>query len=131
MENTDIFRTDLKQVFDFIRFSDDKNKLKELVENNPAYEEMDEDAYDMAATYADAEELIEMRKYRGKGGKVNMCKGLQEWLEDERSEGRNEGSNEKRNQIIKNMLLRNMPTEDICAIAECEEQLVEEIRAQL
>lgn len=73
LENTDVFRTDLKQVFDFIRCSGDKKKLKDLVESEPAYQEMDEDAYEMAAAYADAKELITMKKFRGKDGKVNMC----------------------------------------------------------
>ena len=31
-ENTDVFQTDVKQVFDFIRYSEDRNKLLELVQ---------------------------------------------------------------------------------------------------
>ncbi|MBO5278188.1 MAG: transposase [Lachnospiraceae bacterium] len=91
LQNTDVFKTDLKQVFDFIKYSEDKKKLKELIEAEPAYQEMDEDAYDMAAAYANAEELIAVKKYHGKDGKVNMCKAIQEMLEDERQEGRQEG----------------------------------------
>lgn len=87
LRNTDVFQTDLKQIFDFIRYSEDKKKLKELVENDPVYQEMDEAAYDMAVTYANSEELIAVKKYHGKGGKVNMCKAIREMLEDERLEG--------------------------------------------
>ncbi len=32
LSNTDMFHTDLKQVLDFIRYSKDKKKLRELVE---------------------------------------------------------------------------------------------------
>lgn len=43
MENTDVFQTDLKQVFDFIRCAGDKQKLGNLVEGDPVYQEMEED----------------------------------------------------------------------------------------
>ncbi len=33
-EDTDVFKTDLKLVFDFIKYSEDKNKLRKLVEEN-------------------------------------------------------------------------------------------------
>ena len=88
LENTDIFHTDLKQVLDFIRFSKDKGKLKELVEKDPAYQAMEESAYDVAVAFSDAEDLV---KVKGKEGKVNMCQAIKEWMEDERNEGRNEG----------------------------------------
>ena len=47
LERTEVFQTDLKQIFDFIRYAKDKKRLKKLVENDPAYQNMDEDAYDM------------------------------------------------------------------------------------
>ena len=92
--NTDVFRTDLKQIFDFIRFSRDRDKLIALVQGNSAYQEMDEAAYDMVAEYANAEGLIEMKKYHGKGGKVNMCKALEDMVTESREEGREEGRQE-------------------------------------
>lgn len=96
LEDTDVFRTDLKQIFDFIRYSKDKNMLRKLVQDNPAYQEMDEDAFDMAVAYADSEELISVKKFYGKGGKVNMCKGLLDWMAEERQAGREEGREEGR-----------------------------------
>lgn len=87
IENTDVFRTDLKQVFDFIRFAEDKDKLRELVENDLSYQEMDEDAYDVAVAFAHADELMGMKRNQEKEGRVNMCKALQEMLKDERNEG--------------------------------------------
>lgn len=58
LENTDIFHTDLKQVFDFIRFFNDKKKLKKLVESDPAYQTMEESAYDVAVAFAGAEKWL-------------------------------------------------------------------------
>ncbi len=85
------FRTDVKQVFDYIRFSGDKRKLRELVENDEAYGMLDEEAYDMVASYVENNEVLKIKEKYGKGGKVNMSKGLSEWLADERAEGKAEG----------------------------------------
>ena len=91
LKDTGVFKTDVKQVFDYIRFSGDKQKLKELIENDAAYGMLDEEAYDMVASYVEDSEALKIKgKYR-KGGKVDMSKGLREWLEDERAEGRREG----------------------------------------
>ena len=87
LENTDVFRTDLKQIFDYIRYSRDKKKLLELVQSDPAYQEMDEDAYDMAVSYTNSKELISVKQYHGKEGKVNMCEALTQLLADERQQG--------------------------------------------
>lgn len=86
-ENTDVFRTDLKQIFDFIRLSQDRDKLSALVHTDPAFQEMDEAAYDMMAEYANAEGLIEMKKYHGKDGKINMCKGLEDMMTEKLEQG--------------------------------------------
>lgn len=91
LQNTDIFQTDLKQVFDFIRFSEDKQKLRKLVENDAAYQNMDEDAYDVAVAFSHAKELLEVKKNYEKDGEVNMCKAIKEMMADERQEGRKEG----------------------------------------
>lgn len=84
LENTDMFQSDVKQVFDFIRFAKDKKKLKELVEKDPIYMNLDEDAYDMIALFSN--EYVGKKKYN-QGGKTNMCQAMQEMLADERKEG--------------------------------------------
>ena len=61
-QNTDVFRTDLKQIFDFIHCSKERDKLITLVQNGPAYQEMDEAAYDMVSEYVNEEGLIEITK---------------------------------------------------------------------
>lgn len=99
LQNTDMFQTDVKQVFDFIRFSKDKRKLKELMEHDPAYAFLEEDAYDMVAGYAGEEEMFKIKDRHKKGGKVDMCQGLREWIEDERNEGKAE-ERERMNQLI-------------------------------
>lgn len=95
LEDTSMFQTDVKQVFDFIRFAKDKHKLRRLLEQDEAYQMLDEDAYDMVAAYIGEEETMfkQKEKYK-KGGKVNMCQGLREWIADERMEGRATGKAE-------------------------------------
>ena len=91
LENTDIFKTDVKQVFDFIRFSKNKEKLKELINTDKAYAFLEEDAYDMVINHTGDKKMMKIKdKYR-KGGKVDMCQGLKEWMEDERNEGKEIG----------------------------------------
>ena len=55
----------MKQIFEFIKYSSDKQKLRQLVQNDPAYQELDEDAYDMAVQYTGATELIVEKLMRG------------------------------------------------------------------
>ncbi len=91
IQDTGVFRTDLKQVFDFIRYSKDKQKLRELVENDDTYQCLDEDAYDMVALYTNSTELIERKNQNKEGDGVNMCQAIKEMLQDERAEGHAEG----------------------------------------
>ena len=86
-----VFQTDLRQIFGFIRCAEDIEKLRKLVEGDPAFQELDEDAYEMMAEYGNARELLGIKKYRGKDGKVDMCKGIMGMVEEGRAEGRMEG----------------------------------------
>ena len=90
LEDTSVFRTDLRQVFDFIRCSENKVALKNLVRDNPDYAGLDMDAYDIMMVHSHSKELEELRgKVEQEGG--NMCKGLADWAAEERAEGREEG----------------------------------------
>lgn len=88
LKDTDVFKTDVKQVFDFIRCAEDKEELFKLVQDDASFRCMEEDAYEVATNYAGAEELIKVKdEYRGKDGKIDMCQALKELLADERMEG--------------------------------------------
>ena len=56
-EDAEVFRTDLKQIFKFLRCANDKAKIKELTEQDVAFGELDEEAYDMIAEYANSSML--------------------------------------------------------------------------
>ncbi len=88
LENTDVFKTDVKLVFDLIRYSNDKEKMKRMVAEDPKYQGLEEDAYEMVAIHTGMEEL-RMMSYGEK--KVDLCQGLKDWAEEERTAGREEG----------------------------------------
>ena len=119
LERTDVFKTDVKQVFDFIRFSKDKKKLKELVTTDQSYAFLDEDACDMVLAYAGEEEMFKIKEKHKKGGKVNMCQGLREWIEDERMEGKAEGEN--RFAGLTQNLIKDGRTEELLRAVEDKE----------
>ena len=91
IENVEVFKTDLKQIFSFLQCSKDKNRLKKLVESDSTYQQLEEDAYDMICVLANAEKLISIKEEYKKEGKVNMCQALEEWLEDNRRIGVKQG----------------------------------------
>lgn len=85
-ENTDVFQTDLKQVFDFIRCADDKQKLLDLVERDTYYKEMDVDAFNVVTKYTNSKELVKEKAYMVEGGKKNVCKAIRDLMDDSRME---------------------------------------------
>ena len=89
LQDTSVFQTDLKMVFDCIRFSEDKERLYRTIQENEGYNQLDEDAYDVIARYTRifGDKKIDVLE----GGKVNMCKAMQELREDWKEEGRAEG----------------------------------------
>lgn len=73
LKNTDVFKTDLRYVFDFIRCAENKDELYKLVSQNAYYKEMDEDAFRIVTNYTNSVELVESKKYETEGGKKNVC----------------------------------------------------------
>ena len=76
MKDTGMFRTDVRQVLDFIRYSGDKKALKKLVAEDPYYQNMEEDAWDVIVQYAKVGKLIDVKDYYREDGKINMCQAI-------------------------------------------------------
>ena len=87
MKDTSMFCTDVRQVLDFIRNSSDKKALKQLVTEDPYYQNMEEDAWNVIVQYAKVGKLVNVKDYYREDGKIDMCTALIELLEDERREG--------------------------------------------
>ena len=135
LKDTDIFKTDVKQVFDFIRCAEDKKALAQLVERDIYYQHMEEDAFDVVVNYANATELVKAKDDYGKDGKVDMCTAIREMMADSREEGirtgREEGFDEKGIQVFINAVNRGMSEADAKAIAEISDELVEAARKRM
>lgn len=88
--DTERFRTDIRQVFEFLKYATDKKKLAEYVQaNKSAFSDLNEQAYDMISCMSKSGELKEIKKkYQDKkGGKVNMCKAITDMIAEGRREG--------------------------------------------
>lgn len=116
LDNTEVFRTDVKQVFDFIRYSGDKEKLRGLIEKDSYYQEMDEDAFDVAVHYTNLTELIGKKDVYKKKGNIDMCKAVRELIEDGRTEGRKIGLQEGMKEGIQKGITEGKNEERIAGI---------------
>lgn len=87
------------------------------------------------AKYTDIEALFDVKPLFEEGGKVDMCRAWMEIKAEEREAGiligKEAGMVDKTRCIVRNMLLRNMADTDICALAECDQALVDEVRKNL
>lgn len=125
-ENTDVFQTDIKQVFDCIRYAENPEKLRELVMCDPAYQELEEDTYDVIAEYTKTAELMEVKLFGQEGDKVNMCGAIEKLIQDGRMEGLNQGIEQGIEQGVKALI--ETCTELGCTREEILERLVSKLQ---
>lgn len=94
--DVELFQSDLREVFGFFQRSEDKNAVRQFVEERKEqFECLDEDAYDMIAALTKTKEFVEKKEeYREEGSGINMCRAIRELIEDGRMEGRAEGKAE-------------------------------------
>ena len=126
-----MFRTDVRQVFDIIRYSEEPEKLKELVKKETAYQNMEEDAYDMVAAYMHTEELVSMKSFhKKKGGKVDMCGAIAGLIAEGKMEGKLEGKLEGEEHKLVELVCKKLRKEKSAeVIAEELEEEPEKIQS--
>ena len=66
----ELFRTSLREVLEFIKVSNDEAKIEEVINKNPAYKKLENDAVSAINVFTGIQLSVDK-----KGGKVNMCKG--------------------------------------------------------
>ena len=92
-EELDKFRTDIKQVFKFIKNRKDREKMACIINNDPYYKNVEKTAHEMMKVYGGLRGYnIKEKDYRSNEGGMDMCKA---W-DDQREEGRAEGIKEER-----------------------------------
>ncbi len=94
LEDTSVFHTDVKQVFDAVRLSKDPKKFRELILSDPAFRSLDTEAYNVIVQYTHSNDLLELKENMKKGEKVDMCRALTMMLKEERNIGKTDGLRE-------------------------------------
>ena len=97
--------------------------MKEITEQDEAYKAMSADAYEVAASFIEGEELGLMKQRYEKEGRVNMCQGLRDWLDEERAEGKAEGKAEDVKNLMSNLQIPLEKAMELLGIPESEKQL--------
>lgn len=88
LSNEDLkkFRTNLREVLEFIKYSKDKEKLNEIISNNTRYTEMDRKAVMVIETCTGTDFNIDEKE-----GAINVCQAILDMKMEERMIGREEG----------------------------------------
>ena len=91
MENPDVFRTDLKQVFNFIKRDTNKKELQEYLANHRAeYESLTSETFEVIEKLSNFDFSGFRKESVETGGNYSMCRAMEEMLEDAREEVRQE-----------------------------------------
>lgn len=125
-ENFTMFKTELNQVFSFLKCSDDKKKLKELIANRKEeYYNMSNENVELLATITRSKELLKIeRSDNGQGGN-DMCKALEDIKQEGIEEGREEGRKRVIKDLIQKKLAKGQTIPDIAEALEEEESTIE------
>ena len=88
-----VFRTEIKQLFQILRYRKNKKGLRQVMAENPEYMHMDADTMEVAAVALNAPYIWEEREqYMNSEDRegYNMCQAMREWAEEERVVGAQE-----------------------------------------
>ena len=84
-----IFRSDLKAVLKFIKYSKDKRELSNLISSEPDYRALDRIAAQTISVCSGLEFNFPVGEER-----IDVCKAIDDMISDARNEGRDEATNE-------------------------------------
>ena len=89
------FQSPLRELFELLACRQDKKALREITLKNPAYQKMDKETAYVASVLMGVKPE-KMSNAKNQEGSYNMCKGLQDLMLEERTEGHIEGRAEGR-----------------------------------
>ena len=124
-KHTDRFHTDLREVFEFIQYSNDKNKLAYFIESRKQQlSNLAVDAWEVISSVAKISNLsFYEEKYKTSTGGVNMCKGLEDWGKSLKDEGRAEGCSETQRKHALALFNEGMLPEKVSRLFEVDSTL--------
>lgn len=119
VKDTYLYRSSLRKIFDLMPYTEDGEALKEYVNTHELeYSSIDSAASRVLSLLLDME-LTVQSKENEKGGGDNMCEAIRQIKESSRAEGRQE--------VILNMLSKNLSLEQIADLTGVALETVQEI----
>ena len=103
--------------------SENKDALYRLIKSDAAYQTIDQEAFQVMSNYTHADQLIKQTEEHEEGERYNMCKAIDDLIEDGRMEGRMEG----RVELIEKMLGKGKSAEDIADLCDLELEEVQQV----
>ena len=102
-DEIDKLQTDLREVIQFIKFSRDKNKLKQIVNNNTKFQSMERQSAELL-------KVVTGKKlaYVEKEGTINMRNALDEIKDEGRAEGMEKGIQKGRTETLRSAIIALM-----------------------
>ena len=104
-DNFDMFASELRQVFSFLKYSEDKEKLqKYIAENSADFYNISDESVELMAVLTNSEKILDVDRFRNEEGGIDMCKAL----EDIRQEGIGIGIEQGLEQGIRALIINNI-----------------------
>ena len=132
MKDMNKLKTSLREVLLYIKYSKDKEKLKQVVLSDERFKHVERSAVSVFNVITNSK-----IKFEEKGEEINMCQAIMEMREEERligreegwEEGRKEGREEGREETAKRMLKLGKNTlEEISICCNLDIERIKELR---
>ena len=93
IEDFSVYQSPLKELFALIAAKNDRTKLKKLIQEDPAYQNMDEETAKIANVMIGGKKIVaKMKEYQEEyEEEYDMCDGLKGIIEDSKNEERKAG----------------------------------------
>lgn len=91
IEDCTAFQSSLGELFSLLPYRNNKKKLKELMQAEPRYQNVDSETAEAISVLMGVETFMEKKEKYENGEGYNMCQALREMMEDSRMEGIQEG----------------------------------------
>lgn len=126
------FQTEVGLLFRALQCRKDRMSLRKLLAEVPEYRRVDADTLEAMAVLLELPSIWKHRKdfmikNENNREEYNMCQAVREWAEEERKIGREE----EKNIVVRNLILRGMPDQDILQIVECDVKFINNVRSTI
>lgn len=113
VEDFSAFQSPLKELLAFLACREDKAKLKRILQENPAYSEMDEETAQVMKVFTGVNHMKAEKKVINEEVRYDMCKGLRDWAEEERENGMQKGIQKGIEALIETCCELGLSKEDV------------------